>query len=333
MRPMARSHLTAVSASPGAARPRTLTVAEPGPPVGGAALGRQRGGGAGQAPAGSLGWRITGSALGLLGVLLLGFVADVAVLGPLRHARDQQVEYANFRLALANATAPVGQAGPDGKPLAPGTPVALLTIPEIGLREVVGEGTTSSVLMSGPGHRRDTVLPGQPGISVIMGRQAGWGGPFRLLNLLQPGQTFTVVTGQGRSLFRVIDLRRAGDPMPRPLVPGHSRLMLVTGSGPAFQPTGILVVDADLLHAAQPAPAALIPLGSVPPAELPNAGDPAAWYQIVLWGQALAIAVLALAWARARWGRWQTWVVGVAVIAAIGLALADQVARLLPNLL
>ncbi|MCZ0981039.1 hypothetical protein O1L60_24275 [Streptomyces diastatochromogenes] len=31
--------------------------------------------------------------------------------------------------------------------------------------------------MSGPGHRRDTALPGQPGASVIMGRQWGYGSP------------------------------------------------------------------------------------------------------------------------------------------------------------
>ncbi len=310
---------------------RALTAADPPVPAG-VSAGRP-GGGARQEPMVSLGWRVTGTALGLLGLLLLGFVADVAVLGPLRHARDQQVEYASFRDALANATAPVGQTGPDHKLLPLGTPVALLEIPEIGVREVVAEGTTSGQLMSGPGHRPDSVLPGQPGVSVIMGRQAGWGGPFRLLYLLAPGQTFTVVTGQGRNLFRVIVVRRAGDPLPHPLQPGHSRLALFTASGPAFQPTGILIVDADLLSAVRPAPAAAVPFGSVPAAELPQAGDPAAWYLIVLWGQALAMAALALAWARTRWGRWQSWVAGGAVMTALGLEVADQIARLLPNLL
>ncbi len=63
------------------------------------------------------------------------------------------------------------------------------------------------------------------------------------------------------------------------------------------------------------------------------ARDPDAWMPLVLWGQALLVAALALAWARIRWGGWQTWLVGVPVLGALGLAAADQAARLLPNLL
>ena len=285
---------------------------------------------AGPEPLASVVLRVTGAALGIVGALLLGFVVDVGLLGPVRHDRDQQVTYATFRGELANATAPVGT-GADGKLLPLGTPVALLEIPEIGVREIVAEGTTSAVLMSGPGHRRDTVLPGQAGVSVIMGRQAAFGGPFRHLDLLVPGQTFTVITGQGASTYRVLDLRRAGDPLPGSLPASGGRLTLVTGDGPAFGPAGVLRVDTDLISAPRPAPPQVF--ASVPAAEQAMAGDPSAWFLIVLWGQALVLAAIALAWSRARWGRWQTWVVGVAIIAAVGLALADQVARLLPNLL
>ena len=46
-------------------------------------------------------------------------------------------------------------------PIVPvGDPVALLTIPSIGLEQVVVEGTASGDTLVGPGHRRDTPLPG-----------------------------------------------------------------------------------------------------------------------------------------------------------------------------
>lgn len=63
------------------------------------------------------------------------------------------------------------------------------------------------------------------------------------------------------------------------------------------------------------------------------AGQSAAWMPLILWGQALLLAAAALAWARVRWGRAHTWLVGFPVLAALGLAVSDQAALLLPNLL
>jgi sortase A len=42
----------------------------------------------------------------------------------------------------------------------------------------VVEGTASSDLLDGPGHLRSTVLPGQVGTSVVMGRAKTYGAPF-----------------------------------------------------------------------------------------------------------------------------------------------------------
>jgi len=53
----------------------------------------------------------------------------------------------------------------------------------------------------------------------------------------------------------------------------------------------------------------------------------------VLWGQALLIAAGAITWARTRWGRWQVWIVAVPVLGYFGLAVADQAAGLLINLM
>jgi sortase A len=278
--------------------------------------------------------RAASGALTVVAVLLLGFVANVGLLGRIRHERDRQVAYADLRLQLANATAPVGQTGAGGRLHQPGTPMAVLRIPAIGLHEVVREGTTSQVLFSGPGHRRDSVLPGQAGTSVVMGRQAGYGGPFGRLHRLRPGDTLTVTTGQGEHRYRVRGLRRAGQPQPPPLEPGRGRLTLITADGPAFVPTGVLRVDADLVSDPAPTPRRVLAAASLPAAEKPMAGESGAvWIALVLWAQALVLAMLALTWARARWGRRQAWVVAVPVLGYLGVCAADHFARLLPNLL
>lgn len=283
------------------------------------------------------------AALAIFAALVLGIAADLLIVGQLRHYRDQRIGYAEIRGTLAKGTAPVGQAYSDGRLLPLGTPVAVLEIPRIGMREVVREGTTSGVLRSGAGHRRDTVLPGQIGTSLVMGRHATYGGPFRRIHELEAGDTITVTTGQGRHRYRVLGPRHAGDPVPpaqeradgRPA----SRLTLMTAAGSALLPTGLLRVDADLdAEGEKPSnpkvtPPKRIAFQDLPAAELPMAGDPSAWLLVVFWGQALVCAAIATAWLLRRWGRLQSWIVALPVLAALGLAVADQVARLLPNLL
>lgn len=299
-------------------------VAASGPRAGTAQVAPKRGSGS---------RAITGTALTILAALVLGFVAEVAILGGLRHTRDQQTSLADFRFDLANGVAPVGQVDFEGVPLTPGDAVAILQVPRLGLREIVAEGTTSELLMSGPGHRRDTPLPGQPGTSVVMGRQSGYGGPFGGIKDLRAGDPITVVTGQGEASYSVIAPRREGDLAPPALIPGAGRLTLVTADGTGFAPSGLLRVDADLVSEPQPAAQRALTSAGLAPSEQAMAGEPAATIMVLLWAQALLIAAGLLTWARVRWGRWQTWVVGVPVLAAIALSLSDQVARLLPNVL
>jgi sortase A len=271
-----------------------------------------------------------GASVTILGVLLLGFVANLILLGPIRHERDQRVAYADLRGELATATAPTGQTDENGDLLPAGTPLAILVIPQIGVDEVVFEGTTGSVLASGPGHRRDTPLPGQPGTSVIMGRRGAFGGPFSDLAGLVRGQRFLVITGQGQHTYEVQGVRVAGDPQPPPLASGAGRLTLVTADGSPLTPSGILRVDADLVSSVAEAPSRK--LRTVTAAEQPLAGDEGEWVYVVLLGQALVIGAGVTVWARARWGRWQTWLTAAPVLGALGIAVADHAAFLLPNL-
>jgi sortase A len=275
--------------------------------------------------------RVAGIALCSLAVAAFCFVAEVTVIGRFEQSHKQQLEYDTLRYDLANAIAPIGPQDYLGNPLASGTPVALLDIPEIGLSQVVDQGTASGVLEAGPGHERDTVMPGQAGNCVIMGRDATYGGPFRYLDQLQPDDTFTVTTGQGVATYRVLDVRTVGDPEPAAAPAGTGRLTLITAGGPAYAPSDVIHVDAELLSPVQPNPGGLLPeIGS---AEQARAGDPGALPQIFLWIQLLVLATACVFWARYRWGRAQAWLVGAPVLAVLGLTLADQIARLLPNIL
>jgi sortase A len=276
-----------------------------------------------------------GNALLILAVCLVGFVVWFAFLSRLDYDRIQVDSYAVFRNSLALATAPTGPTNPadPAQLLASGTPVAVLSIPEIDLTTVVFQGTSGQVLEGGPGHQRDTPLPGQPGISVIFGRRTAYGGPFSRLQSLQQGDSFTVTTGQGVATYRVLDLRRAGDPYPPALAAGQGRLILVTADGPPLAPTGVLDVDADLMSKPSPAPAMVISSSDLGPSEQALGTDSQAWVPVVLWGALLLAAATLLAWAGRRWGRWQTWIAAVPVVCFLSLSIADQVARLLPNLM
>jgi len=277
---------------------------------------------------------VISSAFLTLAVSLLGFAAWITFVSHLYYDRVQHDSYASYRAELAQAIAPTGPTDPSNskKLLAQGSPVAVLTIPEIGVNAVVLEGTSGSVLEGGPGHLRDTQLPGQIGFSEIMGRRAAYGGPFARLANLSPGQLFTVTTGQGVFRYRVIDRRSAGDPVPR-FRSNQGWLVLATAAGPAYAPTGVMRVDANLISKPQPTPAMVVSSAEIGPDELALGSDSLAWVPLVLWGQALVLVAIGLSWLGARWGRWQTWVVALPVLSYLGLAVADQITRLLPNLM
>ena len=271
------------------------------------------------------------SALVILTAIACAVAVQAAVVGGIQHRSAQVRSLATFRNALAKGEAPIGDADAHGHLLAMGTPMALLEIPSASVHEVVLQGTTSGVLMSGPGHRRGTPFPGQAGTSVALGRRAAYGGPFRRLSGVKVGANIRVTTGQGVSTYRVTSVRRAGDPAPLPLAEGTGRLQLVTATGPPFVPDGVVRVDADLTsHAFPPTP---VGHGALPSAERPLANDKETTWALVLWLQLLIAVSVGAVWAWARWGRAQSWVVFAPPIVLASLAATGQFFRLLPNLL
>jgi LPXTG-site transpeptidase (sortase) family protein len=271
------------------------------------------------------------AALGIVAVLFLALVLNLVLISRLTHRSAQDAGYAKMRAELALGTAPVSQVDVDGVLLKAGDPIAIMNIPQIGLaKEVVFNGTAAGVLTKGPGHQRNTVLPGQVGQSIIMGRSGAYGGPFADIEKLKKGDTFTVTTGQGVAKYQVLDQRVAGEASPS-LEAGHGLLTLVTGRGTSFMPSGVLWVDAALVSQAQPTPA-LLPIGPLDADEQALATDPHALLPLVLWLQGVLLVALGAVLAWYRWGRWQTWLVFGPLALLVGIFTADQITLLLPNL-
>lgn len=272
------------------------------------------------------------AALVVLFVLSASLVLQLVFVSDLQHRTSQQEAYSDFRTKLAEGTAPTGPVDFENRVLDPGAPVAYLQIPTIDLDEVVGQGTAASQLFDGPGHRRDTVLPGQIGTSILMGRRATYGAPFADIGELVSGDLITVTTAQGVFEYRVIGVRREGDPLPPPLPSGSSRLVLATADGRALLPSGVLRVDADIVSVPQVGQPRLVTDRTLPDAEQLMGIDTTTLWVLVLWLQALLLVSVATVWAWHRWGRVQAWVAGVPPLAFVGLGAAGEIARLLPNL-
>lgn len=273
------------------------------------------------------------AALVMLFILTITLLLQLVVIGSFQQNSAQERAFDEFRAELANGTAPVGPTDVDNRQLVIGTPVAYLEIPAVGVRQVVGEGTTSSALFSGPGHRRDTPLPGQVGVSIVMGRRAAFGGPFARIDELVAGDAIVVTTGQGVFEYNVIGVRREGDPVPPPPEVGVGRLVLATADGRPYLPEGVVRVDADLAVGAVIGPARIYSPNTLPASEKLMGADTSTLWALALWIQALIVLSVGAVWAWHRWGHAQSWIVFFPPLLLVGLATSGEVARLLPNLL
>ena len=273
-----------------------------------------------------------GIAIGVLATIALlsaWFLLYAMLLTPFSEARAQAIKYGDLRGTLALQTTPYGG------DIAPDSPVAILSAPELGMKDiVVVEGTASSDLMLGPGHLRNTPLPGQIGNSVVMGRPVMFGGPFGKLNQAKVGDTISVTAGQGVFTYIVESVRHEGSPLPQPLASGKGRLTLITSEGSgllgSWHPDQLLYVDAALKGDAQQYPPGR-PL-VVPSAEWPLHGDLSALLPLALTLPLLIGAIVFVVWCRNRWGNWQAWVFGVPLVLAALYSVSQSAVQLLPNL-
>lgn len=266
----------------------------------------------------------------MVALLIAMFILTLLVFGRITYQATQQQLMDRFSSELAAGTAPVSEGDFEDRLLEDGVPVAVIDIPAIGLYDVVREGTSGGVLMGGPGHKRDTVLPGQSGVSVIMGRSLAFGGPFGGLSKLAPGEVFVITTGQGEQVYEVMGTRYAGDPTTA-LVPGEARLVLMTSRGGPLTPVGVQYLDARLVSEAQPSGArqnVVLPLE-----DRVMASDTRTVWALIFALQFLLVAEIGAIWSLRRFGWAKTWIVFVPPLLLASLLTATQVALLLPNLI
>jgi sortase A len=84
-----------------------------------------------------------------------------------------------------------------------GDAIGRIEIPAIGVKDYVVEGTDLSNLRKGPGHYRETPLPGDRGTVAIAGHRTTYGAPFRKIDDLHNGQEIAVDMPYGRYVYRV----------------------------------------------------------------------------------------------------------------------------------
>ena len=269
---------------------------------------------------------VLGTAGTMVALVSLWAVLQLLLLSGLSHDRAQTLLYDQFRVQLAETTAPLGPT------VEVGDPVAIVTIPAIGVEEVVVEGTASGDTLAGPGHQRATPLPGQRGVSVLMGRAATYGGPFGDIGELQPGDDVEVLTAQGRKTLDVLSVRREGDPVPAFTAPAVITLVSAEGDGPfsALTPDTTVYVDAVATEAfATPSGYG----GKLPTSEKPMRSDDTALPLLALWLAMLVGLSVAIVMARQRWTATLVWIVAGPVAITLAWQTTDTAMRLLPNLL
>jgi sortase A len=235
--------------------------------------------------------------------------------------RTQDVLYTEVKKALAEATAPVAGAIPAG------TPLGVVEIPHLGLEQVFLQGSASEQTMQAPGLVPSSSLPGQAGVSVLVGRRSTFGAPFRNVDDLRLGDQIHVTTGQGRFTY-VVDLIRTSDSAATDIKAVTSRLTLIT-SDPMLTPTRTLQVSARLKGDAQPRSA----VSAASADDVPGEGSTGRGISLLLWAQLLLVATALVTWAALRLNPRVAWIGGAPVLLAILWNVFENLAVLLPNTL
>lgn len=212
-----------------------------------------------------------GGLLLLVGVLLLGFVAQQLWGTGLHESRAQDDLRREFaaRLAAADGADGPGPGGPGATvgtstggtttttsvasgpaPAATATavegePAARLVIPRIGVDKIVVEGVDLSDLRRGPGHYPSTPLPGQAGNAAIAGHRTTYGAPFNRIDELVAGDEIIAETTQGRFRYLVRE-HRIVDPSEVSVLTGTGRDQLtLTACHPRYSARQRIVVIAE----------------------------------------------------------------------------------------
>jgi LPXTG-site transpeptidase (sortase) family protein len=139
------------------------------------------------------------------------------------------------------------------------------------------EGSKAEQLAQASGHLIGSALPGQPGVSAILGRSQTYGAEFKNLDQLIVGDEVVVTTGQGVHTYEVIDItvRSARDAA---AFQGEGHMLILAT---VVNSSDRLVVRATLTSPVFPAGEATDHQTSLD--ELGLAGDSSSWSDLALW--------------------------------------------------
>lgn len=223
-------------------------------------------------PAGSLTWvqkalRLAGwSLLGLSGIVLLFLIYQLFITD-LFNARAQERAAAQLEDTLTERKAEVQIVVPTTsttlpdqevaveplpdlliEPAAPvGSPFGRISIEKIGLDVVLFEGVDRETLQLGPGHMPGTPLPGQPGNAVISGHRTTYGRPFFDLDQVALGDSITVETALGTSIYSVRQILVVKPTDVWVTDPIDGAWLTLTTCNPKFSAAERLIVQAELV--------------------------------------------------------------------------------------
>ena len=204
-------------------------------------------------------------------MLAFGSLMFNQILGPLVHDRAATALEQRLASDLVNGVAPVSN------PIALGVPIGLIDVPNRDIRAVVVEGSKAEQLAQASGHLIGSALPGQPGVSAILGRSETYGAEFKNLDQLIVGDEVVVTTGQGVHTYEVIDItvRSARDAA---AFQGEGHMLILAT---VVDSSDRLVVRATLTSPVFPAGQATDHQTSLD--ELGLAGDSSSWSDLALW--------------------------------------------------
>lgn len=267
-------------------------------------------------------WRQT------LALVAVAVVAGQFLVMPLVQQRTQASLGRELQERFAVAAGAIGLSDLSplpNEPVALGTPIAMLSIPALGVEQVVVEGAAASQTQGGPGHVAGTAGIGERGVSIIAGHRTTAGAPFANVDALKVGDTISTVTVAGPMSYKVTAI---GTKVPdvRATTGNRSVLVLATGAPVGLALSDVVVV-AESTSPAYPS----TPQNRLADGGLRSAHSAAAVPVIVLVALLLLAISLARFWFRSGlMDRLLVWTLASPVVLLVGFLLARAVAGLLP---
>jgi len=266
---------------------------------------------------------LIGSVLSIVGITLILFLGYLFWFAGVRSDRAQhdllnQFTSAQAAISLSGKLPPIG------------APAAILTIPQLGLKELVLQGASPAQTAQGPGLVSGTARPGTIGNAVIVGRRITGGAPFAHLAQLHRGSRIEIAAGLGLIHYVVTEVGTVMPGKRSPASPVNKAQVTLMTSGGSFASNDVLYVVAR--QATAPGSASR-PHNKPSASQLGLAGDSGALPIAIIFGILYLgfLAGAAYALKRRRDQFWTVYLLTLPVILALALCWFQYLYLLLPS--